>query len=94
VIERNDAGWVTSALQTSWESLAVNRRTWVSGELNVTVVESAPGAENVTAAGPEAMLHEWVRTPEGLPSSAAVPVRLAVAGSVTVWLGRAVTTGG
>jgi hypothetical protein len=65
-------------------SLAVRLRLYVPGALNEAVVESADKLPNVTTPGPLATLQVWVSFPEGRPSSVAVPVNWAEAGSVIV----------
>ena len=61
----------------------------------LTAVEAAEGAEIVAAPGPLTWVHVRVRVPggAGLPSSAAVLVRVALAGRVTLRLAPASTVG-
>ena len=69
---------------------------YVPAAENVAFVVSACGALNTTAAGPLTRLHVSVSWPgsTGLPSSAAVPVRVVVDGDARVLSGPAFTVGG
>src|SRR4051812_10080646 len=87
---------VTSSLLRNCESSAVKRKMYVPGELNRTVVFSNAGSVNRTAVGPETNDQLVFRTLlAGIPSSVAVPFKVAVlAGQMIVWSGPALTTGG
>src|SRR5215208_4862964 len=76
------------------ESLAVRRSTYVPGVENIAFVEREFGSLKVTKPGPLNWPQNVVTiAPAGKPSSLAVPVRLAVFGSVIVWFGPAFTIG-
>src|SRR6266850_6510898 len=85
---------VTSALADRSLSVAVNRSTYVPAAEKLAVVLSALTLPNMTVPEPLNFDHVTVSVlPAGRPSSAAVPLRLAEAGSVTVWLEPALTVG-
>jgi hypothetical protein len=84
---------VTSEVLVSAVSLAVNRSTYVPEVEKPAVVESALTFPNVTVPGPLDFDQVVVNTPDGKPSSLAVPLKFADAGSVIVWSEPALTTG-
>jgi hypothetical protein len=85
---------VTVALLVSAESDAVNCSTYDPETEKLAVVLSKFGFPNVTVPGPLNFDHVFVNVlPVGNPSSVAVPLRVAVAGSVIVWLDPALTVG-
>ena len=76
---------VTSALVDKMPSVAVNRSTYVPASEKLAVVLSALTLPKVTVPGPLNFDHVTVSVlPTGRPSSVAVPVRVAEAGSVMV----------
>jgi hypothetical protein len=82
-------GWtviVTSSVVDSTLSLAVSLKTYVPSIEKLAEVFSALASPNVTVPGPLTVDHIVVNAPGGLgnPSSVAVPLRLADAGSVTI----------
>ena len=76
---------VTSSLEDEAPSLPVNRSPYVPAAEKLAVVLGALTLPNVTVPGPLNFDHVTVSVlPAGRPSSVAVPVRLAAAGSVMV----------
>src|SRR2546428_4337168 len=89
------ATMVTSSEADKAVPVAVNRRTYVPAAEKLAVVACALTSPKVTLPGP--LILDQVRDsllPAGKPSSEAVPLRLADAGKVMVWLGPALTVGG
>jgi len=85
----------TSLLIESWESLAVNRNTYVPAPLNETFVTAAVGLVNAAVPGPLAWLQITDRLlPAGRPSSLTLPFSVALEGMVIVRSGPAFTVGG
>jgi hypothetical protein len=86
---------VKSSVVDSTLSLAVSLSTYVPSIEKLAVVLSALASPNVTVPGPLTFDHVVVNVAGGLgnPSSLAVPLRSALAGSVIVWSAPAFTTG-
>src|SRR5512134_3484305 len=86
---------VTSEDALSAPSSAVRRRTYDPASLNVAELIAASTGLNVTVPGPDTLLQPMVSACGGfgLPSSVAVPARLAPAGSAIVWFAPALAVG-
>ena len=86
---------VTLSVRLNTLSDAVSCRTYVPGTLKLALVTAAVGAENVAVPGPLKRVQRKVMAPggDGFPSSDAEPWRLAVAGSVMIRSGPALTVG-
>src|SRR6185503_18389121 len=83
-----------SSVPMRWVSLADNRSTYVPGVEKIALVTGLLMSLNVTRPGPLNWLQNAVTVePAGKPSSATVPFKLAVFGSVIVWFGPAFTIG-